>query len=353
MPVQLPDPRRFDAGKKSQLSEAADEVAAAPPAEQKLLLRKLSRHISTMLEQGDEQIVRDALREPSSSQACRWLLQALDTALSPNSNAGGVHVSVFAIPVLFVVGGTSSARIAGTLSDSGEIQALFESAGALGHCRNFGMSNALASLESIQAIPWAALHSVSHSDTWDGLAGLDLPPADINVAVEKETVQLRFIAGAALTPSSAPGFVEAASDIGRWGISMTKLLGRQLATQGASLLAIPRSPGSVLRAAQEGWFAARELGFQLFLSNALRHARLGVGEPDVSISACSDETIRIRLTSPFDELFDQTYGWPLSLSDDFEEIAGSISALLDEAKVERVEVAPTIEEVTDANKTSH
>ena len=134
---------------------------------------------------------------------------------------------------------------------------------------------------------------------------------------------------------------------------MTKLLGRQLTTQGASLLAIPRSPGSVLRAAQEGWFAARELGFQLFLSNALRHARLGVGEPDVSISACSDETIRIRLTSPIDDLFDQTYGWPLVPSDDFEEITGSISSLIDEAKVERIDVIPAIEEVTDANKTSH
>ncbi len=353
MPVQLPDPRRFDAGEKSQLSAAADEAAAASPAQQSSLLRALSKRVSTMLEQEDEQNIRDALRKPSSSQACRWLLQALDAALSPNANAGGVHVRVFAIPVLFVVGGTSSVRIAGTLSDSGEIHTLFESAGALGYCRNFGLSDALASLESIHALPWAALYAASHSDTWEGLARLELPPADIDVVVEKETVHLRFIAGAALSPSDAPEFVEAASDIGRWGISMTKLLGRQLATQGASLLAIPRSPGSVLRAAQEGWFAAREMGFQLFLSNALRSARMSVGEPDVSISACSDETIRIRLTSPFDDLFDQTHVWPLSLSDDFEEIAGSIFTLLDEAKAERVEVVPTIEEVTDTNRTSH
>ncbi len=41
-----------------------------------------------------------------------------------------------------------------------------------------------------------------------------------------------------------------------------------------------------------------------------------IGEPKVTVTACSDQTIRVRLTSPFDDLLDQTYGWPLSPPDD-------------------------------------
>ncbi len=316
-----------------------------------------------MLADGDEKPVRDALHNAPSAQACRALYRALDLALTPgfDGHAGsetavpehGVNLHLFAIPVLLVVGAPAAHRISGVVPDTEAVRALFEQSGALGHCRNFGLSNALAALEHLDAIPWVTLHSIAHAQSWADYTGLDLSPADIDVPADRETVHLRFISGAALTPADAPAFVEAAGDIGRWGMPLTKELGRQLATGDLSLLVIPRVPRSIMRAMQEGWFAARELGFQLFLSNALRQARMRIGEPDVTVTACSDQTIRIRLTSPFDELLDQTYGWPLSPEDDLEEITRSISTLLEDARAERSVFAPGVEEISGSTTASH
>ncbi len=284
MPNRIADPRRFNEGKKSPLSEAAAEIATASTDARKRLLSRLSRRLSTMLEQGEEIGVREALRNPPSSSACRALLQALELALAPNVRDGGVSVRLFAIPVLFVVGGAAAARVNGVVPDASEIRSLFETAGTLGHCRNFGLSNALTDLGSVETIPLSTLYAITRGEQWDGLGGLDLPPTDIAVTANQETVHLRFLVGAALTPADAPGFIESAGDIGLWGMSLTQLLGRQLGTQDVSLLAIPRPPRGIVSAAQEGWYAAREMGFQLFLSNALRQARLRVGDPDVMIT---------------------------------------------------------------------
>jgi hypothetical protein len=352
-PTRISDPRRFDGAKESPLSEATDQFTAASVPEKKQLLPHLSQRISTMLENGEESIVREEVSKPASPSACRALLQALELALLPGGGEGDVSIQVFAIPVLFVVGGASSAQASGVVRDTDEIRVLFETAGVLGQCRNFGLSNALAAKSSIEAIPWATLRSISHNDTWDGLGDFDLPPADIPVIAHQETVYLRFLTGAALTPGDAPGFIQVAGDIGRWGFSLSRLLGRQLAGENLSMLAIPRPPANIVRAVQEGCFAARELGFQLFLSNALREARLSVGEPDVTISSRSDETICIRLTSPFDDLFDQTYGWNLTYSDEIDTIVRSILGLLKEARVERIQVVPTIEDVAEAGRTPH
>jgi hypothetical protein len=353
MRKQITDPRRFDTGRQSLLNDASAQIAAATSDEHKRLSSRLSLRLAKILEQGDERSVREALASSPSSSACCALQDALEQALTPDRRVGGVNVQVFAIPVLFVVGGASSASINGVVPDAGEIRALFEAAGALGHCRNFGFSNTLTDLGSLENIPWPTLYAITHSEQWDGLEVLDLPPAAISVTANQENVHLRFLVGAALTPADAPGFVESAGDIGRWGMELTKLLGRQLGSQDVSLLAIPRPPRPIVHAVKEGWHEARELGFQLFLSNALRQARMRTGEPDVLITTCSDSSIRIRLSSPFDDLLDQTYVWPLAASDDFDNIANGIFALLDEARVERIEVESTIENVSDAKSARH
>ena len=125
----------------------------------------------------------------------------------------------------------------------------------------------ITALEQLETIPWLTLHSIANAQSWAEYAGLELPPGDIDVQAGGEAVHLRFVSGAALTPADAPGFVESAGDIGRWGMPFTKELGRQFSVgDDVSLLAIPRPPRSIVRAMQEGWFAVRELGFQLFLS---------------------------------------------------------------------------------------
>jgi hypothetical protein len=347
----LPDPRRYPDAEGSSLTGDAQRLVAAATGSP-LTLEALAREVAAMLARGEETTVRNALRQAPSADACRALYQALDLALTPgvpgreDATGNSVNLHLFAIPVLLVVGAPAAHRVSGVLPDTGSVCTLFEQSGVLGHCRNFGVSSALVALEQLEALPWGTLYSVANAQSWADYAGLDLAPADIEIPAERETVHLRFIA-------DAPAFIEAAGDIGRWGIPLTKELGRQMSVAEVSLLAIPRAPRSIVRAMLEGWFAARELGFQLFLSNALRQARTRIGEPDVTVAAYSDQTIRIRLTSPFDELLDQVYGWPLSPADDFEAVAGSISAMLHESRVERFVVAPVVENVLEGRAGSH
>jgi hypothetical protein len=358
MTAQLPDPRRYASSGTSPLLQRAEVLAGAAAAEQPRLINALAGEIAALLENADDPSVREAMLNAPSAQAARALNQALDAALNTASRGDAVSLHMFALPVLLVVGANaaqdvasaqSAQRLLGVLPEPQAIHALFEEAGVLGHCRNFGISNALTSLENMQAVALATLYKNLKHQQWND-SGIDMPPAQIDVAANRETVHLRFIYGAALTPASAPAFVESAGDIGRWGIKLTKELGRQLTTPDVSLLAIPRAPRSLVRAMDEGWFAVRELGFQLFLSNALRQARMRIGEPDVSISAATDQTIRIRLTSPFDDLLDQTYGWPLAPEDDFDKILGSIAAMLEEVKIERIRVVPEVEQVASAKR---
>ena len=363
MTMQLPDPRHYasPAG-NSPLLKCAEELAGTSGALPLRSLNALAANIAALLESGDDASVREAMQHAPSAAVARALDQALDMALNSASRSDAVSLQMFAIPVLLVVGanaakGVTSAqsaqRLSGVLPEPPAVHALFEEAGVLGHCRNFGISNALPSLESMRGIAIASLYRNLKQQRWDDSGGIDLPPAQIDVAANRETVHLRFIYGAALTPVSAPAFVESAGDIGRWGMKLTQELGRQLATPDVSLLAIPRAPRSLVRAMDEGWFAARELGFQLFLSNALRQARMRIGEPDVTISAASDQSIHIRLTSPLDDRLDQTYVWQLALVDDLDKILGSIANILEEVRVVRIQVVSELEHITRARPASH
>jgi hypothetical protein len=222
MTQELADPRRFETGELSPLMRAAEELAAAEDTSGQPLLMGLARKIAALLDSGDESTLREAMRNPSSSAAARALFRALDTALTPAAGHGGVNLHLFAIPVLLVVGVQSAQRVSGVLREPDEIRSLFEQSGALGHCRNFGISNALAATESVEAIPWSTLYSMAQAQSWDASLGLDLAPADVDVSAERETVHLRFISGAALIPNDAPAFVAAAGNVGRWGMQLTR-----------------------------------------------------------------------------------------------------------------------------------
>jgi hypothetical protein len=174
------------------------------------------------------------------------------------------------------------------------------------------------------------------------IARLDLPPADVLLRSGGEQVDLRFITGAAVAPADTASFLESGGDIGRWGLKFTGLLSRQLSGNGATVLAIPRPPMSVIRAAQAGRFACAELGFQLFVGSALRRARMRFGDPDVSVAAHPDATIRVRLTSSLDDDFVEEYRWPLAPADDLAEVARSIFGLLAEVRLDRVTVLDTV-----------
>lgn len=336
----IPDPRVY------ALADETTAVALASPATQHENSHKISARIEEFLSNGDEASVRAALSKPVSRAAGEALFGALERVLAPLPQSVGVQTRLFAIPVLIVTGG-AAVTISAVVPDIAQIANVFEKVGALGHARNFGFSNALTSLDSLEGVSWARLHRTATGEMGADISEFDLPPANIVCDKRNEAVHLRFLAGAMVTPADAPGFVETGADIARWGMAFTRALTSQLAVDGVSLLTIPRPPAGFLRAARVGRHTAIELGLQLFLSNALRQARTRTGDPDVTVASYSDATVRVHLTSVFDDLFDQTYVWQLSPLDDIDQVADSIFSLLAECHLDRVEV---VEAVQDAGE---
>jgi hypothetical protein len=169
-----------------------------------------------------------------------------------------------------------------------------------------------------------------------------MAPQDIAIRAGHEQVHLRFLVGAGITPQDAPSFLETAANIGAWGLPLTGALVRQLAQPALDLLALPRPPVSLLRAAYSGRCAELEAAFNLYASNAVRSFRSTVGDPAAAISAHRLETggaeVRVSLSSPFDDTLLEGFRWPLHPLDDLDHIVSAAVELLGDCRVRDVRV---------------
>ena len=308
--------------------------------------RKAAEDLSAAMEQAlrsaDDALIEQALAQSTSHAVFRMLATALDAALKAPGEAE-LHLRIFAIPILVVTGGRGPLVLPGVVADVGELKTLFEMHGTLGPMKNFALSSALVSAAGLVALKPSAVYRRTRETGRETSQPLDLPPEEIRVAGAEEEVHLRFLTGVSVTSADAPGFTETAGDIGAWGMSFTRLLAGQMGQPGLSLLPIPRPPMSHLQAIEAGKFAASELGFQLFLSTALRKFRARVGEAEAVVAACADGSVRIRLSSPFDASLSQDHAWPLQPGDDMAAVGNGIFSLLEECRVTNVQVADTIQ----------
>ena len=179
-----------------------------------------------------------------------------------------------------------------------------------------------------------------------GAAPCEMPPREIVVEPGREQVHLRFLVGAGITPLAAPSFLDAAADIGAWGMPLTRVLARQLAQPALDLLPVPRPPISILKAAHAGRCAQLELASNLFVSNAVRRFRAIVGDPTVVMSTHRMEggaaEIRISMSSVFDDTLLEGFRWPLHPLDDLERIVATLSELLHDCRVNDVRVVDVV-----------
>ncbi len=300
-----------------------------------LLVRGLRRQLS----QGDDAAIRSVLDNAPPGAVSRDLVEALDSAINGSDEDRDTPLlsRVFLLPVLFVTGGKAPARVAGVVPDVAAVTELLKQAGALGPVENFGLSNALGTHEAAASVSPSTLFRVVRSLDAATASGL-LAPADLVVDSADEHVHLRYLAGASLTAADMPTFLERAGQVGRWGMTLSQLLGRQLGEEGLSLLPLPRAPRPWFTAIEEGRFARAELAFNLFATNAIRRIRAETGDPDAEISARDDGTIRVDLTSPFDPMLRHAHAWPLAPGDDLARIELSIRDLLRDCRVEKVVV---------------
>jgi hypothetical protein len=124
---------------------------------------------------------------------------------------------------------------------------------------------------------------------------------------------------------------------------------RQIASRGVSALALPRPPQAPVLALQHGRSAQREVGAQIFASNAIRRFRSSVGEPSAVISAhrCATSPgggeLRLSLSSPFDPRQAEGFRCPLFAFDRAGDVATMLVDLLRDCRVGDVRVVAGVQ----------
>jgi len=319
----LPDPRHYgvDASQHpfNQLSESA-----------------LRRELRDALANRRDAEISAALRAAPSHAAYAKLWHAVcDVAHQIDSAApsDAIIARVFALPLVIITGSARPASLAGVIPDIAAVKTLLERNAALGPARNFGLSNALCTRETLEALKPSEVYAWTHAAAG---APRELEPSAIEIVEPGEKVHLRFLAGASITSASEPSFVETASNIGAWGMLLTRELAAQLTQSGIEILPLPRPPLDLLRAAHAGRVAQLDAAFSLFASNAVRRFRSATGDPVAVISAHDDIEIRAGLSSPFDDAAVDGFRWPLHPLDDIDRIVSSMTGLMRECRVNEV-----------------
>ena len=327
--LMLPDPRHYGAGN------------ARHPFNQ-LAEHELRRELRTALVAHRDEEIHAALRAASSRVAYARLWQAVcDAAHHAGSETSktAVVARIFALPLVIITSSRTRASFPGVIPDIIAIKTLLEQHGALGRTRNFGLGNALCPLETIEQVQPSEIYAWAAAA--EG-ARRELAPGAIDLTEPGEMVHLRFLVGASITPASEPSLVETASNIGAWGMALTRALAAQLGQPGVEVLPLPRPPLDLLRAGHAGRVAQLEAAFSLFVSNAVRRFRSATGDPVAVISAHDNSEIRVSFSSLFDDSMVEGFRWPLHPLDAIDSIVGSVASLLEECRVTDVRYASAL-----------
>lgn len=268
--------------------------------------------------------------------------------------AAGELVRLFAIPVIVVAGNENQSAPEITLpcvvDDPRALTALLVEHGALAGNRTITLPDTLVAAD---ALGFARIPELL---AWRALAGggtaHELPPAPIAVAAGSEAVHLRFLVGTALAGPEAELFRD--GTVGRWGMPLAQALSRALGAPGVSVLALPRPAQPLVAALWQGRIAQREVGAQIFASNAIRKLRAGTGEPIAVISVHRTDTpggggeVRLSLSSPFDPRAAEGFRVPLLPLDRVEDVVQMLANLLADCRVTDVRRQPGVHADRDA-----
>ncbi|MEO8738397.1 MAG: hypothetical protein ABI537_01690 [Casimicrobiaceae bacterium] len=350
--TDIPDPRVFEASGDARhaplLSLAAASMAAPTAARADALDRELAVALAGLLRDDAGAKLAGLFPAAPTVAVARQLRRRLIEAWSEASRADssdGISPTLFALPVVIVVGGLGGAEIpplASVLAHPDRIAQLLREHGALGGNQNFALSNALAAADAIDVAQLPGLLRWQQRALAGALEARDLPPAPITAQSGQESVHLRFLLGAAF---AAPGIdLLARSNTAGWSMPLAQELGRQLARPDMTVLALPRAPAPPPMALAHGRSAQREVGAQLFASNAIRRLRASVGEPSAVISAhrCPSAPgggeLRLSLSSVFDPRQAEGFRCPLYPGETAGEVATMLGDLLHDCRVTDVRV---------------
>lgn len=315
----LPDPRRYGAaGPSNPLLTLA---AGRSDAELVGALRELA-------DARRDAEIADALAAASSRIEYARVWRSLCAAIEKPPKDESVTPRVFAIPWVIVCSATAAATMSCVLSEVGELTRVLEQHGVFGASRNLGLSNALCSIDALEAfLPSEVMHG------WENARLREVAPAPISVLRGVEEVHVRLLPGAAIAPAHAPDIVETGANVGAWGTPALRAMAAQLATPGAQILPMPRPPAGLYSAAYAGRRAGLEAALNLFMSNAVRRFRMAVGDPSVTLSSHESGELRVTLWSVLDDAMVEGFRWPLHPADDLGDIERTIATLAEECRL--------------------
>lgn len=344
----VPDPRAFPVidSAPTELRALYALAEASLTAESQQRADACDRELRGALAQrlrGKGSALAAILSGAPSVAVTRHLWRALDVVWRAAPADDGLAVTVFALPLVIVSGveGGDGGLLSGILAHPEALIAILRENGALAGNRTFALANALVAAEAID------IARLPEIDAWRRLpdalaAGATLParavvPAPVAVPPGREAVNLRFILGTAIAKPGVDLLVD--SEVGKWGIPLAQALARELATDRASVLVLPRAPQPPLPAVAEGRGAQREVSAQIFASNAIRKFRASVGEPSAVISAHrapdapGGGELRLSLSSPFDPRAAEGFRCPLYPLDRVGDVVTMLVALLRDCRV--------------------
>jgi len=351
----LPDPRGFPdphaaAPEHARLYALAGEALAAGTRQHSDALdREIRVFLAAYLASSGDALAALFTGAPSVA-VTRHLWRELDAVWRQGRAPGtaGLALTVFAVPIVIVSGvegATTDLAQPGILGAPESLAAILREHGALGGSQTFALANALVSSEAIELpqLPEIfAWQELPESRSGDPLPRA-LPPSPMNFPAGREGVHLRFLVGSAL---ARPGLDLLADDeVRKWGVPFTKELSRQLAVGATSVLALARAPQRPLPALAAGRAAQREVGAQMFASNAIRKLRGSVGEPSAVISAhrAADAPgggeLRLSLSSPFAPRDAEGFRCPLYPLDRVGDVASMLVDLMADCRVTDVHIA--------------
>jgi hypothetical protein len=360
MSADISDPRTFperiDSTHAPLLELAEASLAAASTARADAIDEALTVALADRLVSGDALLVAELVAAAPSVAVARQLWRRLIDAWRRASRAAaadGVAATLFAMPVVIVAAsqaadGTpaSAPSIAGVLSDTARLVAILREHRALAGNESFGLADVLAASDALDLTRLGALLASQRLAAERDSDRPDLLPASITLQPGQQSVHLRFLLGTALAAPS----VDVLADAGAmsWAMPLAQELARQLTAPGLSVLALPRAPQSPPAALQQGRSAQREVGAQLFASNAIRKLRAAVGEPSAVISAHRSAAapgggeLRLSLSSAFDPRQAEGFRCPLFPTDRIGDVVTMLVDLLRDCRIADVRVLPGV-----------
>ncbi len=329
----LPDPRRYGAG-------------APPHPLNRLSAQPLRSALERALAERRDADIEDALHAAPTREAHFQLWNAVCAAAhAADPGPAAASTRIFALPLVLVTGSRRPAVLPGVLPDIAAVSALFGQYGVLGRTSNFGFTNALCGLETLEGVKPGEVYAWTHASAH---APRELAPDPIILAGLGEEVHLRFLVGAGIVGAAEPSFVETASNIGAWGMPLTRALAGQLAADAVEMLPLPRPPIELLRASHAGPCAQLEAALNVGVTNEIRRFRASVGDPVAIVSVHDDGDLRLSLSSQFEDTLHEGFRWPLHALDDIAQIVGDMAQLLAACRVADVNYVNRILPAHDA-----